>query len=45
MAESLKQKQSLVDAQSNAKILTEEEVPFLKKEASKVLSKFKNPFK
>ena len=45
MAESLKQKQSLVDAQSKAKSLNEEEVPFLKKEASKVLSKFKNPFK
>jgi len=41
----MKQKQSLVDAESNGKSQTEEEVPFLKKEASKVLSNFKNPFK
>ncbi len=45
VAESLKQKDSLVEARSKAKSLTEEDVPFLKSEASKVLSKFKNPFK
>lgn len=45
MAESIKRKESLVQAQQKAKDLTEQDVPFLKQEASKVLSKFKNPFK
>jgi hypothetical protein len=45
MAESFKRKESLVDGQYQTKIVTDQDVPFLKHEASKVLSKFKNPFK
>lgn len=45
VTESFKKRDTIVDAQLAAKSMADQDIPFMKQEASKVLSKFKNPFK
>jgi len=45
VTESFKRKESIADAHQLAKSMAGQDVSFMKQEASKVLLKFKNPFK